>query len=48
MTVSSFVDEFADIIALLTSECSDNITVCNNTVQGQTTHRWRWNWKHSV
>jgi len=29
-TVSSFVDEFADIMALLTSECSNNIIVCGD------------------
>jgi len=29
-TVSSFVDEFADIIAMVTSECSDNIIVCGD------------------
>jgi len=29
-TVSSFVDELADIIAVLTSECSDNIIMCGD------------------
>jgi len=29
-TVSSFVDEFADNIAMVTSECSDNIIVCGD------------------
>jgi len=28
--ISSFVDEFANITALLTSECSDNIIVCGD------------------
>ena len=28
--VSSFVDELADIIAVLTSECSDNIIMCGD------------------
>jgi len=29
-TVTNFVDELADIIAILTSECSDNIIVCGD------------------